>query len=90
VNHAQGRGTHTFLIPPLWAEPTWVWGITSSSLEIQNRILAFYRGFLLMSSSSQDKWHLYPFMEGYSPEDGNPFHIGGVRSQKVYGTAFPS
>jgi len=37
MNPAQGRGAQVPLIPPLWAEPIWVWEITSSSLEIQSK-----------------------------------------------------
>ena len=78
-------------------------------VQLQNRLLAFFRGFVLQISASKirnietgklgkpssesqlssEDFVAYPFFEAFSPEDGMPYHVGGLRGQKVYINGIP-
>ncbi len=58
-------------------------------IQLQNRLMAFYAGALIYIQPDKDKYTLFPLLETHNPEDGMPYHLGGVRSQKVYVYGIP-
>jgi len=58
-------------------------------VQIQNRLLSFYGGAMIVSDPYRDKHILYPFLEIISPESERPTYIPGLRSQKAYPLGIP-
>lgn len=58
-------------------------------VQIQNRLISFYGGALIVSDPYRDRHILYPFLEVVSPESERPPYIPGLRTQKVYPIGIP-
>jgi len=58
-------------------------------VQIQNRLISFYGGAMIVSDPYRDRHILYPFLEIVSPESERPIYIPGLRTQKVYPLGIP-
>ncbi|ADM27383.1 conserved hypothetical protein [Ignisphaera aggregans DSM 17230] len=58
-------------------------------VQIQNRLISFYGGAMIVSDPYRDRHMLYPFLEIVSPESERPAYIPGLRTQKVYPLGIP-
>lgn len=53
-------------------------------VQLQNKLISFYGGALILTDPYRDSHILYPFLEVINPESERPSYITGLRSQKVY------
>ncbi|WP_255446867.1 DUF2139 domain-containing protein, partial [Sulfolobus sp. B1] len=58
-------------------------------VQLQNKLISFYGGALVVSDPYKDKHTLYPFLEVINNESERPSYIPGLRTQKVYLMGIP-
>lgn len=58
-------------------------------VQLQNKLIAFYGGAMIVIDIYKNKYTLYPFLEIVGPEFHRPAYIPGLRTQKVYPLGIP-
>ncbi|MEM4513999.1 MAG: DUF2139 domain-containing protein [Ignisphaera sp.] len=58
-------------------------------IQLQNKLIAFYGGAMIVVDPYKNEYMLYPFLEVVGPEFHRPAYIPGLRTQKVYPLGLP-
>lgn len=58
-------------------------------VQVQNKLISFYGGAMIVSDPYKDRHVLYPFLEVVGPEFHRPAYIPGLRTQKAYPLGIP-
>lgn len=58
-------------------------------VQIQNKLISFYGGAMIVTDPYKNKHILYPYLEIINPESNRPSYIPGLRTQKTYPLGIP-